>query len=86
MEFKTPPIAKLTADNGRDWLSAIRPYLLGAGYWDLIAKPEEEVPQRDKWLGLNDGYSSSKFASRSLSGYPSLTARPAANSQAGGQK
>ena len=82
MEFKTPPIAKLTADNGREWLSAIRPYLLGAGYWDLIATLEEEVPQKDKWLGLNDGYSFSKFASLSLSGSPSVAARPAASSQA----
>ena len=48
----------------------------------MIAKPEEEVPQRDKWLGLNDGYSFRKFASLSLSGSPSLTARPAASSQA----
>ena len=62
MEFKAPPIAKLTADNGRAWLSAIRPYLMGAGYWDCIAIPEEGLQHRDKWLELIDGYSLSKFS------------------------
>ena len=81
MEFKPPPIAKLTADNGREWLSAIRPFLLSAGYWNCIAIPEEEVPPRDKWLGLNDGYSYRSFADLSFSDPPGVDAGPGPSNQ-----
>ena len=81
MEFKAPPIAKLTADNGRAWLSAIRPYLMGAGYWDCIAIPEEGLQHRDKWLELIDGYSFSKL-SLDLSSVPSVGAGPSSSNPA----
>ena len=54
---------------------------MGAGYWDCIAIPEEELQHRDKWLELIDGYSFSKL-SLDLSSVPSVGAGPSSSNPA----